>query len=100
LLLHPDPGAGGAGLRHRAVPGGEVALRVAHAAPERLALLRAPLGEFPAVALGALHPDRERAGALALRVGGAGQELAEAPGLDHHRRAAEVARLVARPVGR
>ena len=46
LLLHADPAALGAGLRHRPVPGGEVAGRVAHAAPERLAPLGAPLGEI------------------------------------------------------
>ena len=41
---------------------------------------------------------RDGAGALARRVGGAGEELAEPPGLDHHGRAAEVALLVGGPV--
>src|SRR6185369_2705564 len=39
LLLHADPAALGTGVRHRLVPGGEVARRVADATPERLAAL-------------------------------------------------------------
>ena len=67
LLLHADPAALGTGVGHRPVPGGEVARRIAHAAPERLAPLGAPLGEIALDALGALDAERDGAGALARR---------------------------------
>ena len=70
-LLHrfstPDPLALRAGLGHRPVPGGEIARGIAHAAPERLAALGAPLGQVTDVALRALHAQRNGARALAGR---------------------------------
>src|SRR5690606_30462789 len=99
-FLHPDPVALGALLRHRLVPGREVAGGIAGAAPERLAALGAALDDVALDAFGALDAERNRARARALGIGGASHELAEPPGLDNHGRDAEVAFLVARPVGR
>src|SRR5690349_21186887 len=100
LLLHAYPAALGTGIGHRLVPGGEVARRVADAAPERLAPLGTPFGEVALDALGALDPERDGARALARGIGGAGEELAEPAGLDDHGRAAQMALLVGGPVGR
>src|SRR4051812_37705867 len=83
-LLHAEPAAAGAGLWHRTVPGGEVARRVPETTPERLAPLGAALGEIAIGALGTLESHRDRAGALALGIRRAGQELAEPAGLDDH----------------
>src|SRR6188472_418764 len=98
LLLHTQPAAGRTGLWNRSIPGGEVTLRIAQAAPERLAPLGAPLGEIAGGALGTLESHGNRASTLAVRVRGAGKEFAEPPGLDHHGRATEMTLLVAGPI--
>src|SRR4051794_38545259 len=98
-LLHAEPAAAGAGLGHWTVPGREVARRVTQAPPEGLAPFGTPFGEIAIGALGALESHRDRAGAFTLGVRGAGQELAEPPGLDDHVGAAEVTLLVAGTIG-
>src|SRR6185312_14224429 len=103
LLDHELGAALRAGLRQRAIPGDEVTLglRVVRAAEEHLAAPRALLGQVPAAAfLGAVDPQRDGAGGLAVRVARAGQELAEPSALDDHGRAAGRADLVGRPRGR
>src|SRR5438552_8050969 len=72
-----------AGLRHRPVPEGEVALGVVRAGVERAAFLAALLREVAAV-LGALDAEREGLRVLAGRVRRAREELAEPAALDHH----------------
>src|SRR6478609_10309153 len=94
LALTSHPPAGGAGLDQELVPRDEVAGGIPEAAVEGLPPLAAALGDVPFEALGALDPQRDRAGPLALGVLGAGQEFAEAAGLDDHRRLAEMALLV------
>src|SRR5512145_3122449 len=89
------------GLVDRPGPEGELAVRIVAAREERLAAARAPLDQLPAAArLGARDAERDGLGRLALRVAGAGDELAEPAMLDHHRLLAGRARLVGRLVGR
>src|SRR5215217_8758061 len=91
-----------AGRRERAIPEGEVAGGVAIAAVEDPPALARPLDDdlvLAALRAGDAGPLGDVLGALALREAGAGQELAEAAELDHHRPPAEVADLVARLVG-
>src|SRR5207237_738350 len=99
LLLHPDEPAARAGDRDRAVPGRVVALRVAQAPEEVSSLPGAALREVAHSALRAFHAQRHGPRMLARGELGAGEELAVAPRLDHHRRAALLADLVAGPVG-
>src|SRR6476661_30422 len=94
LLLHTNPAAVGTGLRYRPVPGGEITRRVTQAAPEGLASLGTPLGQHTLGALGALESHGYGAGAFALEIRGAGQELAKLTGLDDHGGTAEVTLLV------
>src|SRR5438132_4092913 len=84
-----------AGLRHRPVPEGEVALGVVRAGVERAAFLAALLREVAAV-LGALDAEREGLRVLAGRVRRAREELAEPAALDHHWGAALLTLLVGR----
>src|SRR5947207_1647352 len=99
LLLHPDEPAARAGDRDRAVPGRVVALRVAQAPEEVSSLPGAALREVAHSALRAFHAQRHGPRVLARGELGAGEELAVAPRLDHHRRAALLADLVGGPVG-
>src|SRR6478609_7749021 len=94
LPLAAHPPAGGTGLDQQLVPRHEVAGGIPEAAVEGLPPLAAALGDVPLEALGALDPQRDGAGPLALGVLGAGQEFAEAAGLDDHSRLAEMALLV------
>src|SRR5881398_535654 len=94
LLFHPDEPAARAGDRDRAVPRGVVALRVAQAPEEVPSLPRAALRQVAHAALRALHPQRHGSRVLARGEPGAGEELAVAPRLDHHRRAALLADLI------
>src|SRR4029077_21189411 len=98
LLLHPDEPTARAGDRDRAVPRRVIALRVAQAAEEVAPLPGAALRQVAHTALGALHAQRHGPGVLARGELGAGEELAVAPRLDHHRRAALLADLVGGPV--
>src|SRR5712691_11799710 len=76
------------------VPRRELAVRVVHAAVERLAEPGAPLGQ-PAAIIGADHVlEGDGARRLAVRVVAAGEEAAEPPALVDHRLAAGGARLV------
>src|SRR5256712_2633355 len=84
-----------AGLRHRPVPEGEVALGVVRAGVERAAFL-APLLREVAAVLGALDAEREGLRVLAGRVRRAREELAEPAALDHHWGAALLTLLVGR----
>src|SRR5438105_2525369 len=82
----------------RFVPGGELAVRVVHAAVERLAETRLSFGEA-AAAVGADHAfQRDRARRLAGRIVAAGEEPAEPAALVDHRLATGRARLVGRNV--
>src|SRR4029453_15132123 len=89
--------AHGARLAHRPRPEGEVGVGVIRAGEERLAAARAPLDELaPASRFRTDDAKGDRLGGLALRISRAGDELAEAPVLDHHRLAAGRAELVGR----
>src|SRR5579883_3643188 len=84
--LREQAAADGARHGQRAVPGGEIALRIAVAAVEDPPLLGAPLYELALLALGAPNSGLvlDLLGVLALRKPGAGQEAAEAAQLDDH----------------
>src|SRR5207249_1293465 len=102
-LQRPLGDEGGPALRarlgHRPPPDDELAVRVGGAAEEGAALARAALDQLSrAAGLGARDAERDRLGRLALRIAGAGDELAEAPVLDDHRLAARRAILVRRLV--
>src|SRR5256886_1886197 len=99
LLFHPDEPAARAGDRDRAVPRGVVALRVAQAPEEVPSLSGAALRQVTHTALRALHAQRHGPRVLARGELGASEELAVAPRLDHHGRAALLADLVGGPVG-
>jgi hypothetical protein len=89
--------AGRTGLVDWAIPQSILARRILTAGKERTAFSCALLNEVTATAwLGTLHTQRERLSGLALRIGGAGNELSKSPGLHHHRTAAFLALLIRR----
>src|SRR6185436_5982335 len=89
----------GAFDHHRLIPRRKIAVWIAQATVEGAAALGTPLREVAHAALGTLDPHRHRLRVLALGVRRAGEEFAEPPGRDHHRRAALLADLVRRALG-
>src|SRR5437016_13647860 len=77
LLDHERRAAAGKRDQARPVPHRERAIRVAGAAVEDLAALRAPLGDLADLALGACDPERERLGEVAVGPPLARNEAAE-----------------------
>src|SRR5262245_2396579 len=80
----------------RPVPGRERALRVARAAVEGLAAARPALRDLALAALGALDPERDGLGELAVRSPRAGDEASVRAVARHQRGAAQVAGAVHR----
>src|SRR6266508_936334 len=98
-LFHPHEAAARTGDGNRFIPGRIIAVWIPQATVERPSLLRPPFREITEAALGALDAERDGLRVLALGISRAGQEFAEASGLDHHGCAALFTDLVGGPIG-